>query len=277
MTDHLQQRDKPADSQPENMPAHADLTRRFGGINRLYGDAATQQLAQARVAIVGIGGVGSWTAEALARTGIGKLTLIDLDVIAESNINRQLPALTGTFGQAKVDVMAGRICQINPVAQVTLHDDFLTTDNLPQLLGQWPDVVIDCCDDFKAKTALALHAYFNRLPLIMVGAAGGKRDPSRVRHADLARTEGDPLLAKLRQHLRQQYGIKRNLKERFGLTCIYSDEPVYRPDDCQLGGLHCGGYGSVTMVTATAGMLAAAQAVELILKRARVAKASSQS
>lgn len=243
-----------------------DYERRFGGLARLYRDAGLQRLQAAHVTVVGLGGVGSWAAESLARTGIGQMTLIDLDVVAESNINRQLPALSTTLGRNKIEVMAERIRQINPAIQLTLIDDFLTQDNLTLCLAGQPDVVLDCCDDFRAKVSLAVHAYFNRLPLIVAGAAGGKMDPTQVRVDDLARTQNDPLLAKLRQHLRQQYGLKRNLKERFGLRCVYSAEPLYRPTDCQVSGLQCGGYGSVSMVTGAFGLAAAAEAVRQLVK-----------
>ncbi len=245
-----------------------DFLRRFGGIGRLYGPQALETFRQARVCVIGIGGVGSWTAEALARSAVGHLTLIDLDHLVESNINRQLPALDSTLGRAKIEVMAERIRQINPAAEIHLVDDFLTSDNLERLVDGGFHQVVDCIDSFRVKAALVHHCRRRRIPLITVGGAGGRLDPARIRVSDLCRTEQDPLLARTRRLLRQRYGYSRNPKRRFGVPAVWSDEPqVVHPlpgESCEGGtggGLHCGGYGSCTPVTATFGMVAAALAL----------------
>ena len=247
-----------------------DFLRRFGGIGRLYGAQALEEFRQAHVCVIGIGGVGSWTVEALARSAVGRLTLIDLDHLAESNINRQLPALDSTLGRAKIEVMAERIGQINPAAEITLVDNFLALDNLDSLVHRGFHHVVDCIDSFRVKAALVHHCRRRRIPLVTVGGAGGQTDPGRIRVSDLSHTEQDPLLARTRRLLRQQYGFSRNPKRRFGVPAVWSDEPqVMHPlpgESCEgrpTGGLNCGGYGSCTPVTATFGMMAAA----LVLKR----------
>jgi len=245
--------------------ASDDYERRFGGTARLYGETAFQRFAAAHVVVVGVGGVGSWAVEALARSGVGHLTLIDMDVLVASNVNRQLPALSETFGQDKIHAMAARARSINPRIQLTLIDDFLTPENVPELLGSRPDVVLDCTDDVKAKLALILHCRFHKIPLIVAGAAGGKTDPLKIRVADLSRTEQDPLLAKIRSRLRQQYNMCKNHKDKFGVLCVYSLDNPYIPDtSCTTGGLQCGGYGSGMTVTASFGMVAAAEALKKI-------------
>ena len=181
-----------------------DSTRRFGGISRLYGDPGLQRLQRAHVCVLGIGGVGSWAAEALARSAVGTLTLVDLDHVAESNINRQLPALTDTLGMAKVRVMAERIHAINPDCQVHAIEEFLTADNMEILLGGSFDYLIDCVDGFRIKAQLIAYCKRNKLKLITVGGAGGQRDPTRIRVADLSRTEHDALLSKTRKLLRYE-------------------------------------------------------------------------
>lgn len=249
------------------MTEHDDeYPRRFNGIARLYGGTAFQRYEQARVAVIGVGGVGTWAVEALARTGIGTLMLVDMDVLVASNVNRQLPALTEDFGRGKIEVMAERARSINPRVQLELVDDFLTPENVAQLLANKPDVVLDCTDDVKAKIALALHCRFNKIPLIMAGAAGGKIDPLRIKVDDLSRTQQDPLLAKIRRQLRQQ-GICQDTKEKFGITCVYSTENPRQPDgSCAIGGLSCDGYGSATTVTASFGLVAVAEALKKIAR-----------
>lgn len=247
-----------------------DVTRRFGGVGRLYGEAVAARFASAHVCVVGVGGVGSWTVEALARSGIGRLTLIDLDMVAESNTNRQIHALTPVFGKAKVDAMAERIALINPNCQVSTVEDFLTPENADALLGAGFDVVVDAIDQVRAKVAMVATCRRLRVPVVVVGAAGGQLDPSRVEVADLSQTMQDPLLAKLRAQLRKQHGFPRHGAGKFGVRAVFSPEPLRYPDSggsCEAGGaqatagLNCAGFGSSVCVTATFGMVAAAQAL----------------
>jgi tRNA A37 threonylcarbamoyladenosine dehydratase len=245
--------------------------RRFGGLERLYGVQGAAQIRAAHVVVVGIGGVGSWAAEALARSGVGRLTLIDLDHVAESNINRQIHALDTTVGMAKVEAMRQRIAQINPDCHVTCIEDFVDPDNWPILLaGVHVDAVIDACDQVKAKTAMAAWALKQRVCFISVGAAGGKRLAHKVDVDDLAHTSHDPLLAKLRYNLRREHGAARDGK-KIGVACVFSREAVALPDaSCALpgdGSLNCHGYGSVVSVTATFGQCAAGWVFDQISSR----------
>jgi tRNA A37 threonylcarbamoyladenosine dehydratase len=254
----------------------ADLERRFGGVTRLLGAAAHARLRAARIAVVGVGGVGSWAAEALARSGVERLTLIDLDHVAQSNANRQIQALDGEFGKAKVVAMAQRINAINPRAQVELIEEFVTEDNVGSLIHDL-DVVLDCIDQVSAKAALIAHGRASGMHVITCGAAGGRSDPTRIRYADLARALGDPLLAKVRYRLRRRYGFARETATRtpsFGVDAVYSDEPVRRPfptadsagESEFQSSLACAGYGSSVAVTAPVGFAAAARAVERIIQ-----------
>jgi len=239
----------------------ADLSRRFSGLERLYGVESALAIRGSHVAVVGIGGVGSWIAEALARSGVGRLTLIDLDHVAESNINRQVQALTSTIGMAKVLAMRERIALINPACNVTCIDAFVEPDNWPGLLPEDVDATVDACDQIKAKTAMADWAKRTKALFISVGAAGGKRLAHKVDVADLSETTHDPLLAQMRYRLRKSHNAPRDGK-RIGITCVFSREAV-RPADasCQVeqgdNSLNCHGYGSVVAVTATFGMCAA--------------------
>ena len=238
-----------------------DLQRRFGGLERLYGVAGAAAIRDSHVAVIGIGGVGSWAAEALARSGVRELTLIDLDHIAESNINRQIHALAGTLGQAKVQAMADRIAQINPTCKVHGIEKFVEPENWPRLLPPGVDAVIDACDQVKAKVAMAAWALENKALFVSVGAAGGKRLAHKVDLDDLAATTHDPLLAQVRNRLRKLHGAPREGK-KIGITCVFSREPVAPPDaSCAIdegdGSLNCHGYGSVVSVTATFGQCAA--------------------
>ena len=247
------------------------MDRRFGGMDRLYGVAGAARIRAAHVVVVGIGGVGSWTAEALARSGVGHLTLIDLDHVAESNINRQIHALDTTLGMAKVEAMRQRIALINPECQVTCVEDFVEPDNWPQLLnGVAVDAVIDACDQVKAKTAMAVWALTHKVLFVTVGAAGGKRLAHKVDVDDLANTSHDPLLAKLRYNLRRQHGAARDGK-KIGIACVFSREAVAPPDaSCAVegdGSLNCHGYGSVVSVTATFGQCAAGWVLDQISSR----------
>ena len=246
-----------------------DFERRFGGIARLYGKSALERFRTAHVCVVGVGGVGSWIVEALARTAIGKLTLIDLDNVAESNINRQIQALSTTIGQAKIDALKDRIAAINPFCQVTLVEDFIEPDNLAELIGgKGFDYVVDAIDSVKAKAALVAFCRDHALPLVMIGSAGGQVDPTRIEVRDLARTEQEPLLKKVRKVLRTQYGFPRGEKTRFNIDAVFSMEPLRYPEDdaaCSVDGddrhsvtgLNCAGFGSSMVVTATFGMVAA--------------------
>jgi tRNA A37 threonylcarbamoyladenosine dehydratase len=247
-----------------------DPSRRFGGIVRLYGDAALSRLADAHACIVGIGGVGSWAAEAMARSGVGRLTLIDLDHVAESNLNRQIHALESTLGQAKVLAMRDRIAGINPDCNVTVIEEFVTVDNAALLLPGC-DCVIDAIDQVRPKAAMIAHCHRNQIPVITTGAAGGKSDPTQLRIDDLSRTTQDPLASKLRSTLRRDYGFPRDPKKKFGVECVYSLQPVWRaatPDFCSDGpqGLSCAGYGSSVCVTAGFGFAAASRALALLLE-----------
>ncbi|MBP5988704.1 MAG: tRNA threonylcarbamoyladenosine dehydratase [Piscinibacter sp.] len=242
----------------------ADLERRFGGLRRLYGDAAYARIRAARVAVIGVGGVGSWAAEVLARSGVAELTLVDLDHVAESNINRQVQALGATLGMAKVRALAQRFADIHPGCRVHEVEEFASAENWPALLPQPVDVVIDACDQLRAKLAVAAWSLATRSPLVVVGAAGGKRRAQAVEVADLAEATHDPLLASLRQRLRQQHGAAR--KGAIGVRCVFSREPVAMPaldDACDVeANLNCHGYGSTVSVTATFGMVAAQVALE---------------
>ncbi len=235
--------------------------RRFGGLARLYGAAGAARIAAAHVAVVGIGGVGSWAAEALARSGVSQLTLIDMDHVAESNVNRQVHALSATLGQSKVAAMHERIAQINPACRVHAVDDFVAPGNWPQLLAQPADVVIDACDRLAAKQAMAVWALDAGMRLITVGAAGGKRRAERVEIVDIGRVTHDPLIAQLRQRLRRQRGTPAAGQD-FGLPCVFSRESVARPAAGSDGSLSCHGYGSSVAVTASFGLCAAGWALE---------------
>ena len=248
----------------------ADLERRFGGLRRLHGDAAYQRLRAARFAVVGLGGVGSWAVEALARSGVSALTLIDLDQVAESNINRQVQALSSTVGMAKAEALRLRIADIHPGCEVRVIEEFVEPDNWPALIGDAElDGLIDCCDQVRAKAALGAWARERQLPFVSVGAAGGKREPHRVEIDDLSATTHDPLLASLRQRLRKHHGAPR--VGRMQVTCVYSREPVHLPPAAQScdvdGSLNCHGYGSSVAVTATFGLCAAAELQRLHLTR----------
>lgn len=253
-------------------PSPVDYARRFAGTKKLYGEAAFAKFEQAHVFVAGIGGVGTWVVEGLARTGIGRFTLVDMDVLAESNINRQLPALTSTLGVEKAVVMAQRIQEINPNATVTVVDDFITPENAKTLLEQAkPSIILDCVDDVKAKIAMALYARFtkapHKVPIIMAGGAGGKIDPLRIKVADLKHTEQDPLLAKVRSKLRHECNINKAMKEKFGISCVYSDEPPTVESSCNTAaGLHCGGYGSAVSITCTVGMVMVAACLKHLSK-----------
>jgi len=248
------------------MQVDADLERRFGGLRRLYGEDGYARLRQTRVAVVGLGGVGSWAVEALARSGVAELVLFDLDHVAESNINRQVQALGRTLGQAKVQALRERVADIHPGCVVHGVEAFVSADNWPALLTTEVHVLIDACDQVRAKEALAAWALRTATPLVCVGAAGGKRLPQGVEVADLAEVSHDPLLASLRQRLRQAGVVPRAKAGKVtatGLRCVFSREAVSLPQGGAVpaAGLNCAGYGSSVTVTATFGMVAAADAI----------------
>lgn len=234
--------------------------RRFGGLARLYGMAGAQRIHAAHVAVIGIGGVGSWAAESLARSGVGQLTLIDLDHVAESNINRQIHAVDATLGQAKVFAMRDRIHSFSSASEITCIEEFVDIANWPALLPSGITAVIDACDQVNAKTAMAVWARNTETIFISVGAAGGKRHAHLVDIDDLARATHDPLLAQVRYRLRKEHAAPREGK-KIGVACVFSREPVKPPDiSCSVEGdgtLNCHGYGSVVSVTATFGQCAA--------------------
>ncbi|WP_454752256.1 tRNA cyclic N6-threonylcarbamoyladenosine(37) synthase TcdA [Cupriavidus necator] len=257
-------------------PADDDYHRRFGGVARLYGAAGLARLEAAHVCVVGIGGVGSWAAEALARNAVGRITLIDLDHIALSNTNRQIHALGDAYGRAKVEAMAERIVAINPRCRVTQVDDFVTPDNVPELLGAGYDYVIDAIDAVRVKTEMLGWARRQGVAVITCGGAGGQLDPTRVRIDDLARTIQDPLLSKVRANLRKRWGFTRDPKKKFGIAAVYSDEPLQYPEPeqqaCEIDeapppathgpqGLACAGFGSSVAVTAVFGFVAASAVI----------------
>ncbi len=219
------------------MGADIDVDRRFGGVSRLYGAAGLAKLQAAHVVVVGIGGVGSWAAEALARNAVGIITLVDLDNIAESNVNRQIHALDGNFGKAKITAMRERILEINPNCVVREIEDFVTVDNASKMLDFHFDVLVDCIDDAAAKAVLAAMCKTVNSPIIMSGSAGGRLDPTRIKVADLNAVTNDKLLAKVRNLLRRDYQFPRasnnQRSAKFNVTCVYSDEPTLMPADAE--------------------------------------------
>ncbi|MBT1065550.1 tRNA cyclic N6-threonylcarbamoyladenosine(37) synthase TcdA [Bowmanella sp. Y26] len=256
----------------------SDFSQRFGGTSRLYGNQQALWLSQAHFCVVGIGGVGCWVAEALARTAVGELTLIDLDDICTTNTNRQIHALQNTVGQSKVEVMAERIRQINPQCQVHCVEDFVTPENVRDYLQTF-DYVIDATDSVKAKAAMIAHCKRNKIPVLTIGGAGGQTDPTQVKVADLAKTVQDPLAAKVRSLLRRDYKFTSNPKRRFSVDCVYSTEQLKYP---QQDGSVCtakqfpdgsmkldcnSGFGASVAVTGTFGFVAAARCIEKYLER----------
>lgn len=252
-----------------------DFERRFAGVRRLYGEAGLAKFQATHLVVVGIGGVGSWAAEALARNAVGAITLVDLDNIAESNVNRQLHAVDGAFGKAKVTAMRERIFTINPSCMVTEVEEFITPKSIEKLLNFHIDGIVDCIDDAKAKAALAAFCKAKKIPLVMTGGAGGRLDATRIKTADLANVTNDKLLAKVRNILRKDYGFAKgkdgvNIKQnKMCVLCVYSDETAMMPEasngkaceaddaDIAITGLNCAGYGSSVCVTAPFGFAAA--------------------
>lgn len=267
-----------------NLNIEVDSERRFGGMARLYGAAGLARLQNAHICVIGIGGVGSWAAEALARSAVGAITLIDLDHVAESNINRQIHAADATLGMAKIEAMARRISSYAPDCRLTLIDDFLSEENVALILPAC-DGIIDAIDNVRAKAALIAHCKKNKIALVTTGGAGGRVDPSRVQVDDLSRTIQDALASNVRARLRKEYGFTRDPKKKFGIECVFSPEQLRRPvvEACDVPGsdsstdaaqaanqasapqgLSCAGYGSSVAVTSTFGMVAAARLIDKI-------------
>lgn len=256
-------------------------TQRFAGIDRLYGRGTLTRLKACRIAVIGLGGVGSWAVEALARSGVGQLTLIDADDLCLSNTNRQLPALAGQYGRRKVTAIAERCRAINPAIQVVEVASFLTPSNIETLLGDGHDLVLDACDSFRSKVEVIAWCRRHKQPIITVGSAGGRLDPTLVKVRDLSRTEHDAMLALVRRKLRGEFGFPRNRDRYFGVPAVYSLENVRYPQaDGTVCGLRpqldpdaglkldCGaGLGAATHVTGTFAFVAVGKALELLLKR----------
>lgn len=257
----------------------SDYQLRFGGINRLYGNNGSQIIQNSHFCVIGIGGVGSWAAEALARNGVGEITLIDLDDICVTNVNRQIHALTHTVGLSKVEVMSDRIKAINPECKVHLVEDFVTPDNLFDLLLSTFDYVIDAIDSVNVKTKIIAHCKRNKLPIITIGGAGGQIDPTQIQICDLSQTYQDPLLAKVRNQLRREHNFSRNVKRKFSIDAVFSTEQLVYPDSegnvChqkpETNGtmkLDCsGGFGSTTHVTATFAFFAVSRAIQKLISK----------
>ncbi|QUM78383.1 tRNA cyclic N6-threonylcarbamoyladenosine(37) synthase TcdA [Moritella sp. 24] len=257
-----------------------EYDNRFGGIARLYGLKALQFFNQAHVCVIGIGGVGSWAAEALARSGVGKITLIDMDDICVTNTNRQIHALKDTIGQQKIDVMAARIHAINPECVVNLIDDFVSTDNIGEHLSTDYDYVIDAIDSVRSKSALLAYCKRNKIKCITIGAAGGQIDPTQIQVTDLAKTYQDPLAAKVRSDLRRLHNFTKNTKRKFGIECVFSTEQLIYPgtdgEVCMTKnfadgatGMDCSsGFGASTAVTASFGLVAASRVLKKLAEKA---------
>ena len=252
--------------------------RRFAGIQRLYGDRGSEILSQAHFCVVGIGGVGSWAVEALARSGIGKITLIDFDEICETNINRQLPALGDTIERKKCQVMAERIALINGDCQIEVIDDFLTAQTYEEYLSRGYDYVIDAIDSIKFKSLIINYCKRNKISLVVTGGAGGMTDPCQIQVADVSRTFNDPLIAKVRAQLRKEYGFSSNTKRKFSVDCVFSSQqPVYPKEDGTVShekpGIHgvsldCRfGYGAASYITASFGFMAAGHAINKLIAK----------
>ena len=256
------------------------LQERFAGIDRLYGRGAVERLARRHVAVIGLGGVGSWAVEALARSGVGRLTLVDADDVCLSNSNRQLHAIEGQYGRGKAELLAERCCAINPLLQVDPIAQFLTPSNLAALLDRGHDLVLDACDSFRSKVEMIAWCRRRKLPVLVVGSAGGRTDPTQVRVRDLSRTEHDAMLALVRKKLRAEFNFPKNAARYFGVPAIYSLENVRYPQaDGSVCGtrpalgpdaalkLDCGaGLGAATHVTGAFAFAAVGKAMELLLR-----------
>lgn len=245
--------------------------QRFGGISRLYTPKGLAKLRQSHVCVIGIGGVGSWAVEALARTGIGKITMIDMDDICVTNINRQIHAMTGTVAQLKTEAMKERVEKINPECVIEIIDDFITPENIPEYLNRGYDYVLDAIDSVRTKAALIAYCKRNKIKLITTGGAGGQTDPSQIQIADLSKTIQDPLAARVRSMLRKEYNFSQNPKRKFGIDCVFSTQPLIFPkmgEGCEVSAtMNCAnGFGAVTMVTATFGFFAVSRVIDKLLR-----------
>ncbi len=259
-------------------PLSADYLQRFAGLARVFGDAALPRLAAARCCIVGVGGVGSWAAEAAARSGIGAITLIDHDDIEIGNVNRQIHSLDSTLGQSKVEALAARMGEINPHCRIEAIDRLVTRATLEDFAFDRFDFVIDCIDGVTHKLSLVHHLRRNKIPFVTTGGAGGLTDPTQIQVNDLNRCFNDPLLAKLRSKLRHQLGYSRNLKRRYGIDCVFStQQPLYpaaggcvshaKPGSEERSTLDCAtGLGSFVGVTASFGFAALSHGLRKYLK-----------
>ena len=248
-----------------------NFEQRFGGIGRLYTPEGLAKLRQSHICVIGIGGVGSWAVEALARSGIGKITMIDMDDICVTNINRQIHALTSTVATLKTEAMKTRIAEINPECQVEIIDDFISPDNLADYLNRGYDYVIDAIDSVKTKAALIAYCKRNKIRLITTGGAGGQTDPSQIQIADLSKTIQDPLAAKVRSLLRKEYHFSQNPKRKFGVDCVFSTQPLIFPkmgEGCEISAtMNCAnGFGAVTIVTATFAFFAVGRVIDKLLQ-----------
>lgn len=245
--------------------------QRFGGIGRLYTPEGLAKLRQSHVCVIGIGGVGSWAVEALARTGIGKITMIDMDDICVTNINRQIHAMTGTVAQLKTEAMKERVEKINPECVIEIIDDFITPENIPEYLNRGYDYVLDAIDSVRTKAALIAYCKRNKIKLITTGGAGGQTDPSQIQIADLSKTIQDPLASRVRSLLRKEYNFSQNPKRKFGIDCVFSTQPLIFPkmgEGCEVSAtMNCAnGFGAVTMVTATFGFFAVSRVIDKLLR-----------
>jgi len=263
------------------MPSMSEYEEKFGALQRVYGEQVFKRLRHAHVCVIGIGGVGSWAVESLARTGIGRMTLVDGDTISRSNMNRQIHTLESTLGMSKVQTMQARVADINAECEVDTIEQYIDDDNLRGIVERDYDCVIDAIDSIKYKAAIIYSCKRNKIPVVTTGGAGGLTDTTRVEVADLTRTWNDPLAATVRSRLRHKYGYTRNAKRSFGIPCVFSSEQQRYPDEqgrpgyCKPGvaglSLDCSfGYGSVVSVTATFGFAAASKAIETIAKRNKV-------
>ena len=248
-----------------------NFEQRFGGIGRLYTSEGLAKLRQSHICVIGIGGVGSWAVEALVRSGIGKITMIDMDDICVTNINRQIHALTSTVATLKTEAMKTRIVEINPECQVEIIDDFISPDNLADYLNRGYDYVIDAIDSVKTKAALIAYCKRNKIRLITTGGAGGQTDPSQIQIADLSKTIQDPLASKVRSLLRKEYHFSQNPKRKFGVDCVFSIQPLIFPkmgEGCEISAtMNCAnGFGAVTIVTATFAFFAVGRVIDKLLQ-----------
>ncbi|MDP8160141.1 tRNA cyclic N6-threonylcarbamoyladenosine(37) synthase TcdA [Pasteurella atlantica] len=249
-----------------------NYNQRFGGIGRLYTPQGLEKLRQSHICVIGIGGVGSWAVEAFARSGIGNITLIDMDDICVTNINRQIHALSGQIGNLKTEAMQERIKLINPECEVQIIDDFLTKDNLSDYLMRGYDYVIDAIDSVQTKAALIAYCKRNKIKLITTGGAGGQTDPTQIQITDLSKTIQDPLASKVRNILRKEYNFSTNPKRKFGIDCVFSTQPLIFPkmgEGCEVSAtMNCAnGFGATTVVTATFGFFAVSRVIDKLLKQ----------